>query len=136
MKSKIEDLENQNSNFKEIIQELEQEIEIEKNNLIQERKRTESSEMNQVMSHYSLTHRYDSSLFQEQRTTELAESTDKIANLEFELKEAQDKLSSFEVEKSNFAAIDDQRQLTIQNMEAQERFRFGFESRIYKRDRP
>ena len=51
MKSKIEDLENQNSNFKEIIQELEQEIEIEKNNLIQERKRTESSEMNQVMSH-------------------------------------------------------------------------------------
>ena len=81
-----------------------------------------------------MTHRYDSSLFQEQRTTELAESTDKIANLEFELKEAQDKLSSFEVEKSNFAAIDDQRQLTIQNMEAQERFRFGLESRIYKRD--
>jgi len=51
LKSKIEDLENQNSNFKEIIQELEQEIEIEKNNLIQERKRTESSEMNQVMTH-------------------------------------------------------------------------------------
>ena len=76
-----------------------------------------------------MTNRYDSSLFQEQRTTELAESTDKIANLEFELKQAQDKLSSFEVEKSNFAAIDDQRQLTIQNMEAQERFRFGLGSR-------
>ena len=56
----------------------------------------------------------------------MAESTDKIANLEFELKQAQDKLSSFEVEKSNFAAIDNQRQLTIQNMEVQERFRFGF----------
>ena len=48
LKNKIEDLESQNSNFKEIIQELEQEIEIEKNNLIEERKRTESSEMNQV----------------------------------------------------------------------------------------
>ena len=68
------------------------------------------------------------SYFQEQRTTELAESTDKIANLEFELKQAQDKLSSFEVEKSNFAAINDQRILTIQNMEVQERFWFCFES--------
>ena len=80
------------------------------------------------MSHYD--YKYDSS-FQEQRTTELAESTDKIANLEFELKQAQDKLSSFEVEKSNFAAINDQRQLTIQNMEVQERFRFDFGSIIF-----
>ena len=82
-----------------------------------------------------MTHKYDSYSklihIQEQRTTELAESTDKIANLEFELKQAQDKLSSFEVETSNFAAINDQRQLTIQNMEVQERFRLGFGPGIF-----
>ena len=85
-----------------------------------------------------MTHKHDSYsiliIFQEQRTTELAESTDKIANLEFELKQAQDKLSSFEVEKSNFATINDQRQLTIQNMEVQERFRFDFGSKFSTRE--
>ena len=54
----------------------------------------------------------------------MAESTDKISNLEFELKQAQEKLSSFEVEKANLVKIDSQRQLTIQNMEAQAKFSF------------
>ena len=48
LNEKIEDLETQNSNFKEIIAELEQEIEIEKNNLLKERERTQSYETNQV----------------------------------------------------------------------------------------
>ena len=54
----------------------------------------------------------------------MAESTDKISNLEFELKLAQEKLSSLEVEKVNLVTIDSQRQLTIQNMEAQAKFSF------------
>ena len=69
----------------------------------------------------------ESVIFQEQhrlleRTEELAESTDKISNLEFELKQAQDKLSSSELSKSNLEEIDAQRLLTIHNMEIQDSF--------------
>ena len=44
LNKRITELEEENSNFKEIISELEAEIETEKNNLITERERTQSAE--------------------------------------------------------------------------------------------